>query len=164
MSNHRASLAHPNRVFRKTSGPPTIGCGCPRSEFIHRASFSLLFVASGVSLEGVGIIKAVYPVIWGIGQVITGPLADRIGRKPLIVWGMITQAPGHLVIGLGLAAPFLAGLIGSVLLGIGTAMVYPALLAAVGNAAHPVSRASTMGVYRWPVFSRSCRDLSRGNG
>ena len=88
-------------------------------------------------------------MIWGIGQVITGPLADRIGRKPLIVWGMTTQALGHLVIGLGLAAPFIAGLIGSVLLGIGTAMVYPALLAAVGDVAHPASRASSMGVYRF---------------
>ena len=111
--------------------------------------FPLLFVASGVSLEGVGIIKAVYPVIWGVGQVVTGPLADRIGRKPLIVWGMITQALGHLVIGLGLAAPFLAGLIGSVLLGIGTAMVYPALLAAAGDAAHPSWRATSVGVYRF---------------
>jgi MFS family permease len=111
--------------------------------------FPLLFVASGVSLEGVGIIKAVYPVIWGIGQVITGPLADHMGRKPLIVWGMTTQALGHLVIGLGLTSPFIAGLIGSVLLGIGTAMVYPALLAAVGDVAHPASRASSMGVYRF---------------
>jgi len=111
--------------------------------------FPLLFVANGVSLEGVGIIKAVYPVIWGAGQVITGPLADRYGRKPLIVWGMITQAAGHLVIGLGLAAPFAAGVFGSVLLGLGTAMVYPALLAAVGDAAHPSWRASSLGVYRF---------------
>lgn len=111
--------------------------------------FPLLFVANGVSLEGVGIIKAVYPVIWGAGQVITGPLADRYGRKPLIVWGMITQAAGHLVIGLGLAAPFATGVFGSVLLGLGTAMVYPALLAAVGDAAHPSWRASSLGVYRF---------------
>ena len=111
--------------------------------------FPLLFVANGVSIEGVGIIKAVYPVIWGAGQVITGPLADRIGRKPLIVWGMITQAAGHLVIGLGLTAPFVSGVLGSVLLGLGTAMVYPALLAAVGDAAHPSWRASSLGVYRF---------------
>jgi MFS family permease len=111
--------------------------------------FPLLFVANGVSLENVGIIKAVYPVIWGAGQVITGPLADRIGRKPLIVYGMITQAVGHVVIGFGLAAPFATGLIGSVFLGIGTAMVYPALLAAVGDAAHPAWRATSVGVYRF---------------
>ena len=102
-----------------------------------------------MSLEGVGLIKAVYPVIWGAGQIVTGSLADRIGRKPLIVWGMLVQAAGHAVIGLGLAAPLLAGLVGSVLLGLGTAMVYPALLAAVGDVAHPAWRATSVGVYRF---------------
>ena len=111
--------------------------------------FPLLFVANGVSLEGVGLIKAVYPVIWGVGQVVTGPLSDRIGRKPLIVWGMITQAVAHVVIGFGLGTPFIAGLAGSALLGIGTAMVYPALLAAVGDGAHPAWRATSVGVYRF---------------
>jgi MFS family permease len=76
-------------------------------------------------------------------------LADRIGRKPLIVWGMLVQAVGHAVIGLGLAAPLVAGLVGSVLLGLGTAMVYPALLAAVGDVAHPAWRATSVGVYRF---------------
>jgi MFS family permease len=102
-----------------------------------------------VSLEGVGLIKAVYPVIWGVGQIVTGSLADRIGRKPLIVWGMLVQAAGHAVIGLGLAAPLLSGLAGSVLLGVGTAMVYPALLAVVGDVAHPAWRATSVGVYRF---------------
>ena len=111
--------------------------------------FPLLFVANGVSLEGVGLIKAVYPVIWGAGQILTGALADRLGRKPLIVWGMLVQAAGHAIIGFGLAAPLLAGLGGSVLLGLGTAMVYPALLAAVGDAAHPAWRATSVGVYRF---------------
>ena len=111
--------------------------------------FPLLFVASGVSLEGVGLIKAAYPVVWGVGQVLTGPLADRIGRKPLIVWGMFTQAAAHAVIGFGLGTPFVAGLTGSVLLGIGTAMVYPALLAAVGDRAHPAWRATSVGIYRF---------------
>ena len=111
--------------------------------------FPLLFVAHGVSLEGVGLIKAVYPVIWGAGQILTGSLADRVGRKPLIVWGMVVQAVGHAVIGLGLAAPMLAGLVGSALLGVGTAMVYPALLAAVGDVAHPTWRATSVGVYRF---------------
>jgi MFS family permease len=111
--------------------------------------FPLLFVANGVSLEGVGLIKAVYPVIWGAGQIITGSLADRIGRKPLIVWGMLVQAAGHAVIGLGLDAPMLSGLAGSVLLGVGTAMVYPALLAVVGDVAHPAWRATSVGIYRF---------------
>ncbi|EMR03333.1 MFS transporter [Cesiribacter andamanensis] len=111
--------------------------------------FPLLFVSAGVGLEGVGWIKAIYPVVWGVGQVITGPLSDRIGRKPLIVWGMFLQALGHVVIGLGMAHPFAAGMLGSVLLGMGTAMVYPALLAAVSDAAHPSWRASSVGVYRF---------------
>jgi MFS family permease len=111
--------------------------------------FPLLFFTNGVGLEGVGLIKAVYPVIWGVGQVVTGPLSDRIGRKPLIVWGMITQAVAHAVIGFGLGTPFIAGLAGSALLGIGTAMVYPALLAAVGDGAHPAWRATSVGVYRF---------------
>jgi MFS family permease len=111
--------------------------------------FPLLFVANGVSLEGVGLIKALYPAVWGAGQILTGSLADRVGRKPLIVWGMLVQAAGHAVIGLGLAAPLLAGLVGSVLLGLGTAMVYPALLAAVGDVAHPTWRATSVGVYRF---------------
>ena len=111
--------------------------------------FPLLFIANGVTLEGVGLLKAVYPIIWGVGQIFTGALADRIGRKPLIVWGMLLQAGGHVVIGFGLAAPMLAGLIGSMLLGVGTAMVYPALLAAVGDVAHPAWRATSVGVYRF---------------
>ncbi|MBC9928919.1 MFS transporter [Chitinophaga qingshengii] len=111
--------------------------------------FPLLFISAGVGLEGVGWIKAVYPFVWGFGQVITGPLADKIGRKPLIVWGMFVQALGHVVIGLELFSPLTAGLAGSVLLGIGTAMVYPALLAAVSDAAHPSWRASSLGVYRF---------------
>jgi MFS family permease len=111
--------------------------------------FPLLFISAGVSLEGVGWIKAIYPVVWGVGQIITGPLADRIGRKPLIVWGMIIQALGHLVIGIELFSPLTAGLSGSVLLGIGTAMVYPSMLAAVSDAAHPSWRASSLGVYRF---------------
>ncbi|QTE42370.1 MULTISPECIES: MFS transporter [Mucilaginibacter] len=111
--------------------------------------FPLLFMSMGVGLEGVGWIKAVYPVVWGVGQIVTGPLADKWGRKPLIVWGMFIQVLGHIVIGLEFFDPLTAGLIGSVLLGLGTAMVYPALLAAVSDAAHPSWRASSLGVYRF---------------
>ncbi|WP_353118255.1 MFS transporter [Myroides odoratus] len=111
--------------------------------------FPLLFISMGVGLEGVGWIKAVYPVVWGVGQIITGPLADKWGRKPLIVWGMFIQVLGHLVIGSAVFNPLTAGLIGSILLGIGTAMVYPALLAAVSDVAHPNWRASSLGVYRF---------------
>lgn len=125
--------------------------------------FPLLFASAGVGLEGIGWIKAVYPVVWGAGQVITGPLADRIGRKPLIVWGMMVQAAGHVVIGFGSSSPLETGLAGSVLLGIGTAMVYPALLAAVSDAAHPSWRASSVGVYRfWRDFGYAVGALMAG--
>ncbi|MBV7532502.1 MFS transporter [Chitinophaga sp. sic0106] len=111
--------------------------------------FPLLFISMGVGLDGVGWIKAIYPVVWGVGQIITGPLADRFGRKPLIVWGMMVQVLGHVVIGFEWFSPFVSGMAGSVLLGAGTAMVYPALLAAVSDAAHPAWRASSLGVYRF---------------
>lgn len=111
--------------------------------------FPLLFSAGGMGLAGIGIIKAVYPVVWGVGQLITGPLSDRIGRKPLIVAGMLVQAAGLAVIGFGLAEPFVAGIAGSVLLGAGTAMVYPTLLAAISDVAHPAWRATSVGVYRF---------------
>lgn len=111
--------------------------------------FPLLFASLGVGLEGIGWIKAIYPVVWGLGQVVTGPLSDRWGRKPLIVWGMFVQVLGHVVIGLEIFEPFTSGMIGSILLGLGTAMVYPALLAAVSDTAHPSWRASSLGVYRF---------------
>lgn len=111
--------------------------------------FPLLFMSMGVGLEGIGWIKAVYPVVWGVGQIVTGPLADKIGRKPLIVWGMFVQVLGHIVIGFEWLEPLTSGLMGSVLLGIGTAMAYPALLAAVSDTANPNWRASSLGVYRF---------------
>lgn len=111
--------------------------------------FPLLFLSLGVGLEGIGWIKAIYPVVWGVGQIFTGPLSDRYGRKPLIVWGMFVQVLGHLVIGLHILDPFTSGMVGSILLGAGTAMVYPALLAAVSDVAHPSWRASSLGVYRF---------------
>jgi MFS family permease len=159
-SAHRASepIERPStaRVFADTSWRNRTLFSASQAGLVNNLNdgmswgvFPLLFVANGVSLEGVGLIKAVYPVIWGVGQIVTGSLADRIGRKPLIVWGMLVQAAGHAVIGLGLAAPLLSGLAGSVLLGLGTAMVYPALLAAVGDVAHPAWRATSVGVYRF---------------
>jgi MFS family permease len=108
----------------------------------------ILFAAGGLGVSQIGLLKAVYPIVWGLGQLGTGPLADRIGRKPLIVSGMLVQAAGLAVIGLGVSRPFLTGMVGSALLGAGTAMVYPALLAAVGDRAHPTWRATSVGVYR----------------
>ncbi len=108
--------------------------------------FPLVFAAAGMNLAQVGMLAAVYPASWGVGQLATGALSDRIGRKPLIVWGMWIQAAG---IGAVTMAQSVAGFVtGGLLLGIGTAMVYPALLAAIGDVAHPTWRASAVGVYR----------------
>jgi MFS family permease len=108
--------------------------------------FPLVFAAAGMNLAQVGMLAAVYPATWGVVQLATGALSDRTGRKPLIVGGMWIQAVG---IGVVTLAQAVAGfVIGAVLLGIGTAMVYPTLLAAIGDVAHPTWRASAVGVYR----------------
>ena len=109
--------------------------------------FPLFFASFGLSVERIGILKAVYPAVWGILQVATGPLSDRFGRKGLIVGGMWVQAAGLFVT--ALTRRFEYWLIGSLLLGIGTAMVYPSLIAAVSDASHPSWRARSLSVYRF---------------
>jgi MFS family permease len=108
--------------------------------------FPLLYAAGGLSVAAIGTLAAIYPAVWGLGQLLTGALSDRFGRKWMIAWGMWVQAAGIGII--ASASGFTAWAAGSVLLGIGTAMVYPTLLAAVGDVAHPSWRASAVGVYR----------------
>ncbi len=108
--------------------------------------FPLVFSAAGMDLAQVGLLAAVYPATWGLAQLVTGACSDRTGRKPLIVWGMWIQAAGIGVV--ALAHAFAGFVVGGVLLGIGTAMVYPTLLAVIGDVAHPSWRASAVGVYR----------------
>lgn len=109
----------------------------------------VLLVRAGVAVDGVGIIKALYPFVWAVGMLATGHLADRIGRKVPVVAGMAIQAVGLTVIVAGLSHAFVAGLAGSFLLGVGTALVYPALLAAISDAVHPSARAAALGAYRF---------------
>jgi MFS family permease len=109
--------------------------------------FPFVFAAAGMSLAQIGTLAAIYPAVWGVCQLFTGALSDRIGRKLLIVAGMWVQAVGIVLITLlGTFAWFAAG---AALLGIGTAMVYPTLLAAIGDVVNPAWRASTVGVYRF---------------
>jgi MFS family permease len=108
----------------------------------------VLLVEHGVSVTGVGYVKAFYPFMWAAGMIATGHLADRIGRKPPVVAGMLIQAAGLAVITAGISHALAAGLAGAFLLGVGTSLVYPTLLAAVSDAAHPAWRASALGVYR----------------
>jgi MFS family permease len=109
--------------------------------------FPLVFAAAGMSLERIGTLAAIYPATWGVAQMATGALSDRLGRKWLIVAGMWTQAIGIGVV--TLSNTFGGFAIGGTLLGVGTAMVYPTLLAAIGDVAQPSWRATAVGVYRF---------------
>jgi MFS family permease len=109
--------------------------------------FPLFFAGFGLAVERIGILKAVYPAVWGVFQTLTGPLSDRWGRKGLIVSGMWVQAAGLAVT--AFARAFGGWLLGSVLLGLGTAMVYPTLIASVSDASHPTWRARSLSVYRF---------------
>jgi MFS family permease len=108
--------------------------------------FPLFFTAGGLGIEQIAILTAIYPAVWGLAQLGTGALSDRTGRKPLIAGGIGMQALGiFAMVGTTGFAPWAAG---AVFLGLGTAMVYPTLLAAIGDVAHPEWRASAVGVYR----------------
>jgi MFS family permease len=106
----------------------------------------LLFASHGLSVGRIGLLAALYPAVWGLGQLVTGALSDRWGRKRLIAGGMLLQAGALAVI--AATTSFGPWALGAVLLGAGTAMVYPTLLAAIGDVAHPAWRASAVGVYR----------------
>jgi MFS family permease len=106
----------------------------------------LFYASQGLAVAEIGILAAAYPAVWGIGQIGTGALSDRIGRKGLIVGGMLLQAGA---IGLiAAASTFAVWLLAAALLGLGTAMVYPTLLAAVADVATPAWRGAAVGVYR----------------
>src|SRR5262249_24727160 len=109
--------------------------------------YPLFFAAHGLGVQRIGVIKAVYPLVWGLLQVVTGPLSDRFGRKSLIAGGMIVQSVGIWLT--ALVPDYGAWIAGATLQGLGTAMVYPTLLAAITDHAHPLWRASSLGVYRF---------------
>src|SRR4029079_6354390 len=101
------------------------------------------FAAAGLSVGEIGVLAAAYPAVWAVGQIATGALSDRGGRKALIVAGMLVQA---VAIGaIAVASSFGAWLAASVALGVGTALVYPTLLAAVGEGSPPPGRGSAVG-------------------
>ena len=109
--------------------------------------FPLLFAGRGLSLGAIGVLVALYPLVWAVGQLITGSYSDRVGRKWLIVGGLAIQAASLAVIATGQS--FTIWAFGAIGLGAGTAMVYPTLLAAVSDVARPEWRASAVGVYRF---------------
>jgi MFS family permease len=141
-------------VFSRTSFKDRHLFACSQTGLVNNLNdgmswgvFPLFFSAFGLGVERIGVLKAVYPAVWGCLQVLTGPLSDRWGRKGLIVAGMWVQAGG---IFLTVAnRSFGWWLWGSILLGIGTAMVYPSLIAAVSDNSHPSWRARSLSVYRF---------------
>jgi MFS family permease len=124
----------------------------------------LFLAAHGASVRQIAIVAAAYPLVWGAGQLVTGWLSDHTGRKPLITMGMLVQAValGLLMAGDGAFAPSLTA---AVLLGVGTAMVYPTLLAAVSDSVRPRERAQAVGIYRfWRDFGFVAGALVAGLG
>jgi MFS family permease len=148
-----AATLSTRRVFRLTTLSEPALSSCSQAGLANNLNDGLawgllpiFFAAHGLSVASIGVLAGIYPGVWGAGQLVTGALSDRIGRKWLISAGMLLQA-----VALGLLAvstSFGAWALEAVLLGAGTAMVYPTLLAAIGDVAHPTWRASAVGVYR----------------
>jgi MFS family permease len=140
-------------VFVRTSFREPALSSCSQAGLVNNLNdglawglFPIAFADAGLSVGRIGILAALYPAVWGVGQLVTGGLSDRVGRKPLIVGGMLTQAAA---IGwIAATTGFAAWALGAVALGAGTAMVYPTLLAAIGDVAHPSWRARSVGIYR----------------
>jgi MFS family permease len=123
--------------------------------------FPLFFASFGLAVERIGILNSIYPGVWGVLQTLTGPLSDRWGRKGLIVAGMWVQASGLFL--MGSTQSFGWWFLASGLLGVGTAMVYPTLIAAVSDASHPSWRARSLSVYRfWRDLGYAVGALSAG--
>jgi MFS family permease len=143
----------PKEVFLNTSfRDPNLSSAC-QAGMINNLNdgmawglFPLLFAASGMNLKQIGTLAAIYPALWGLGQLFTGAWSDKVGRKWLIAGGMWMQSVGIVII--AQSAAFTGFALGAATLGLGTAMVYPTLLAVVGDVAHPSWRASSVGVYR----------------
>jgi len=150
-SNVRPSFGH---VFYLTSlGNVSLFAACQAglvnnlNDGMSWGLYPLFFASYGLGVASIGVIKAVYPMVWGVLQVATGLLSDRAGRKELIAGGMIVQAAGIWLTALVPTYP--SWLVGAALQGLGTAMVYPTLLAAITDHAHPTWRATSLGVYRF---------------
>jgi len=140
-------------VFVRTSFREKALSSCSQAGLVNNLNDGLAwgllpiaFADAGLNVGRIGILAALYPAVWGLGQLITGGLSDRIGRKPLIAGGMLTQAAA--IAWIAAASGFWAWALGAVVLGAGTAMVYPTLLAAIGDVAHPSWRARSVGIYR----------------
>ena len=146
------------QVFIETSVTDRSLSACSQAGLVNNLNdglawglFPLLFASGGLTVGNIGLLAGLYPAVWSVSQIGTGALSDRWGRKRPIAGGMWIQAIGIWLVASGSNAtqPYVMWLTGTVLLGIGTALVYPALLAAIGDRADPRWRASAVGVYRF---------------
>jgi MFS family permease len=139
-------------VVRTTLRDPSLSAACQAglvnnlNDGMAWGMLPLYYAAAGLSIGQIGVLAAAYPAIWAVGQIGTGALSDRIGRKPLIVGGMLLQAAAIVVIAAG--SSFVVWLAAAVALGLGTALVYPTLIAAIADVAEPSWRGSAVGIYR----------------
>jgi MFS family permease len=141
-------------VFRRTSLTDPAMSSCSQAGMVNNLNDGLawgllpiFFADAGLSVGRIGMLAALYPAVWGLGQLATGGLSDRYGRKPFIVAGMLLQAAA--IAWIAATTGFAPWALGAVALGAGTAMVYPTLIAAIGDVAHPSWRARSVGVYRF---------------
>jgi MFS family permease len=141
------------QIFTRTSFTEPALASASQAGLVNNLNFGLswglfpiLFASTGIPVERIGILIAIYPAVWGLGQIITGALSDRWGRKHLITAGMLTQSVALALIATG--DSFAWWMLATTLLGAGTAMVYPTLLAVIGDVAHPLWRARAVGIYR----------------
>ncbi len=152
--NHSEKNLTQKEIFLKTTFNDKNLSSVTQAGFVNNLNdgmawglFPILYDSHGLGIEKIGWLAAIYPATWGLSQLWTGHLSDSLGRKGLIAWGMWVQAVGIMFT---LFSDSIFGYaIGGVLLGVGTAMVYPTLLAAIGDVAHPSWRASSVGVYRF---------------
>lgn len=158
-ADHEAARAAPagavstGQVFKQTSFTEPALSSASQAGFVNNLNdgmawglFPILFAAHGLSIARIGLLGALYPAVWGFGQLATGALSDRWGRKWLIATGMLLQAVALTLVAAG--ETFGQWIVAVTLLGLGTAMVYPTLLATIGDVAHPAWRARAVGVYR----------------
>jgi MFS family permease len=170
-AEHPSAHASLRDAFTQASAHDPILRACSQAGLVNNLNDALAWglaplylAAHGATLREIAIVAAAYPLVWGAGQLATGWLSDHIGRKRLIVGGMLVQAAalGLLVAGDGAFTPSLAA---ALFLGVGTAMVYPTLLAAVSDASQPRDRARVVGVYRfWRDFGFVLGALIAGVG
>lgn len=142
-----------SELFMRTSFQDPALSSCSQAGLVNNLNdgmvwglLPLMAAAAGFSLAQIGVVVAAYPLAWGTLQPLTGALSDAIGRKWLIAGGMALQAAAIAVFSFHASYP--VWLAAAIALGVGTAMVYPTLLAAIGDVAHPSWRASAVGVYR----------------